>query len=389
MKMNIESSSQPEPRVSILEKDASKKAGKFPAHPEMVSGLAVPADPATLNKAEYDGILSEARQRSVNNDAFIVKLVSAMAEKSEERRSVRRLAEIENSLVEICANLADRDIDSLLAQLRKKCINYIYQNKGLLNVSPKSMEDMHRGKWDPNAAGIKSVVHFLRGRTSLLTKEPAQRFVIGFNNHLDVDQKIDLMEIIFGETELDIEQLSFVQIKSKPPTEEELAQLTYEHQEYVRREMMNLGEIEELELPKEEEKRLFEETLSNQAIMFDKIFEICLDYENTRPMDLLSVLGLSKLSSIQRAWVLNTYLGTIIEQITQACEEGYVSERSKDLLVDDMEYLLKKLIKETGLPLKLARINRVNSIIAVGAKIVKQTEIFRSGSQKEKLAATI
>jgi hypothetical protein len=381
------SSPAPGPQISLLEKDEHTKAGKFPGHQEKVNKFRIPADPNKLKKFEYDELLAKARDRILNDD-FVAKLVSAMIEKSLSNKSVRKLVEIENNLVEACIDLGDTDIDNLVGQLNMKSLQYLSKNEHIQKIPRQAHEDIYSGRWNPYSAGIKSVVHFIRERSKLLMLEPSKKFAIGFNDRLDVDRKIDLIEIIFTEVASDIEQLNLIQVKNSTPNEKEISDIVNEHRSFANFDILRLGDIKDFDLSEEMEEQLFEETLSNQAIMIEKIFEICVNYQKVNPEVLIDMLGLGNLSNFQKSWLLDTNLEIIIKQVGMACDEGYIGEQDKNNLIQDLQSLDKTLTKKAGIPLKMVQINSVNSLIAVGSNVIKEVNVYNPKNPRETLLAT-
>ena len=384
----------PHPHVSLLEKSENMKTGKFPGHQEKVSELGLPINPYDLKKSEYDDVLVKSRGEILDDENFIRKIVLAIILKIS-KNSAKGLAEIENDLVERCIELKDEDIETAIKQLDKKILEYVRLHQGDMQISGRELTEITTGKWrltvkdewGLGSKGVRSVVSFVRERIKLLGSGPAQSFMIGFNSNLDARNKVDLIEVIFGENGFDIEQLNLIQVKSSGPTEEEIDDIVCKHRDYINEEMMSLKEIGDLELPPEKEKQIFEETLNDQGIMFDRIFQICVDYEKTDQEKLMGMLGLKKLNNLHRAWILDTYFETIKEQIEAACNEGYVEEKRKDDLIRDLGLLRQTLISRTGIPARMIKINSVNSIIAVGSKIIKQVEVYSPKNERGALAA--
>ena len=388
MKISIEQSEPTKPSISLVEKNRDSKEGRFPGREQRLTGLNLPIDPNTIKKSEYDDLLTESRESILNDEKLTQKMLLAILEKLNDKRTTK-FADIENILIERCINLSENDIDSIVRQFNKKFIAYIQSQKGVIDIPGKTIQEVVIGKFNLNSLGVKSVVNFIRARSKLLLSNPEQSFIIGFNNHLDARNGIDLVEVIFeGEEDSDIDQLNFIQIKSSRPAEDEMEKIMSEHANFANGDMLSMREIDNLQLPKEEEQRLFEETISNQINMIEKIFEICDQYQGTDRESLIKLLGLDNLNNMQKAWVLSKYFEKIKYQIENTFLEGYIMQENKDALIRDLETLRRDLINKSGIPSNITPIKSVNSIIAVGTEIIKQKEVFNSSQRGATLAAT-
>lgn len=248
--MQIESSltSDPIPKISLLERDTYTKAGKFPGHQEKVSGLGIPVDLNTIKAGQYSEILTKAREEILNDENLLNKILQAITAKTQDG-AVIKFAEVENILVEKCINLTENDMNNLIRQLGRKFLDYIRYSDKIAEITGQTREDLLTGRFNIDSRGIKSVISFVRERVKLLMKKPTQRFILGFNNRLDAVRKIDLIEIILGETDATIEQLNFIQIKSSPPTSEDVSNIVREHGSFAHRDILSLRDIENSELP--------------------------------------------------------------------------------------------------------------------------------------------
>jgi len=367
----------PPPQLSILEKDARARTGRFPGHQEKVHPFDMPIEPSELKKFEYNSLLAEARDKILDDD-FVEKLVRAIIEKSSSNVSVEKLAQIENSLIENCIHLSDNDIDNLVEQLNKKTLKIVAENKHSLPISPKTSQVIYSMKWHPHSISIKSVVHFIQERSKSLAGKPNQHFSLGFSDRLDAHRKIDIIEAIFGEMDSEIEQLNLIQIKSSMPSEEEISKTTDEHSRYVMDDMMRLGDVEYLELPKEKDRQMYEETLQNREIMREKFFDICTKYESVNQQSLIELLGLGNLNDLQKAWIFSSHIKGIEKQIEQMCLDGYIDEKHKNMLIQDMESLYRSLVKKAGVPMRRVKINVINSLVSVGPNAINHVEIYNS-----------
>jgi len=391
--MSLEHNEPKKPGISLIEKDTGTKPGRFPGHQEKIIKFDTPRDPDMMTPGEYDDELKETRENVLENEILLKRITSAIIAKAS-TGEVRGLAEIENRLVKECINLRDADIDSLISKLTIKIQDYLLSVIDTVDVrNGQALEDLKTGRWRSTqqhqtgwgSSGIKSVVQCVQARTKLLCAAPAQEFELGFNNKLDAKYKIDLIETIYTPNK-EIYQLNLIQVKSTPPSAEEIKSIRKNHKEWVDKKMMPTQDIEDLSIPKDTERVLFEETLDNQTKMFEQIFEICVDYKSSGVNELMRTLGLDVLDNLQRAWVLDIYFDKIKERIEAAHADGYVKDKSKDDLIRDLSSLRQSLLSKSGIPMNVVKIHSVNSIINVGAKTIDQVEIYNE--QNKPLAAT-
>lgn len=381
MNNGIEAGINNEEEISILEKRVGKtgtvSTQKDPLHK-------INPEPET-KKTNYEDYLLEARLNIIENKTLYSKILEAIKNKIK-RNPSDKFTEIENLLVEKCINLSDSDIDSVVRQLNRKFIEYIQSMQGSLDIDGNTLINITTGRWNLNSGGIKSVVNFIKNRVQLLRSNPSQDFTLGVNERLDARFAIDLIEVIRN-TSGDIDQLNLIQIKSSEPTEEEKEKIVKTHRDFVNQNLLSLKDVDEFSIPKEEERKIFEDTINDQSVMFDKLFDICIDYRETDLGSLSVLLGINHLTNLQRAWILSTYFEIIIEQIESAYREGYIEEESKSALIKDLTLLLEESVSKSGIPTNIIKINSVNSIIAVGPRVVSEISIY--GSEESPLTASV
>lgn len=224
------------PAVSVFEASATKKS---PLE-KKIKRLSIPRNPDIIKRNEYDDILAEARSKILNEKMY-ERILAAAKEKINDHK-VMGFAGIENLLIEKCLELKGNDIDRLIQQLNAQFIVYI-SRQPLLDARIK--ERITRGEFSLEPSGIKNTTAFVRERARLLMEKPQQNFMIGFNTEFDATEKVDLMEIIFGDLELStIERLSFIQIKSSErQAGEESERIVEGHKELAGKRLAKLSEV--------------------------------------------------------------------------------------------------------------------------------------------------
>jgi hypothetical protein len=208
-----------------------------------INQFSIPKDPYRLKKFEYDQLLQNARKDVLENPELLGTILQAVKAKTQNKR-VDDFAKVENILIEKCISLTESDIDNLIRQLGKKFLEFLRSTNRINEVTGQIRDDLITGRFNIDSRGIISTINFIRARINLLTKNPAQNFVIGFNNLLDANYKIDLVELIFGKTQNDIEQLNLIQIKSSVPHPEETKLITGTHRYFLRENVLHLVDPE-------------------------------------------------------------------------------------------------------------------------------------------------
>ncbi len=143
------------PRISLLEKDAHTKAGKFPGHKEEVKDLEIPVNLNNIKRSEYDELLTEARKSILEDRNLLDKIFQAVVAKTQ-GSSVIKFAEVENILVERCINLTESDMDNVIRQLGKKFLDYIRSSSKMSEIFGQVREDLVTGRFNIDSRGIKS-----------------------------------------------------------------------------------------------------------------------------------------------------------------------------------------------------------------------------------------
>lgn len=369
MNGHVEGNSNSQSNYSLLEHDKSRKDNVYPAKLDPIDSYSTPRDPQILKAGEYDDILTKARQEIAEKN-IAAKVISAIKKKTE-GNSVRLFAEVENDLTELCLELKESEIDSIVRQLNSEILKLA---GNVEFASGKIRQEVLTGKWKINSVSIKSVVAFIRYRCKLLSIKPEQDFILGFNNYLDATAKIDLIEIVFDKTS-STHTLNLIQIKSSIPAEDEMAEIIDSHRRFVNQDLVKNRDIE-LYKPNEQVIKKFEVGIHNQEEFLERIFDICLDYNSVDKSKLEHLLGMNELTIIQKAWLLNTHFEFISSVLDEASE--YIGEENKAAMLSDLQKMRDDLVRRSGLPVDTIRIGTVNSIIACGAKEVRNKTIYNS-----------
>jgi hypothetical protein len=223
--------------ISIFEKNRRETGKSQKVEKDRLEALEMPIDFRTVKIKDYEAIREKAKG-SIVTDKIVNKILEAIEEK-EQTRGTSKFAEIENFLIKTCINLKDQDIDYIMDQLGKKFFETLKRARpDLLGRTEGKVLDIMSSR------SIKSTISFIRERAWQLA---GRRFLIGFNNRLDATRKIDLVEVIFGETNSVVKKMNFVQIKSSPPRDRDIEDIVKAHRNFVDYGMLNLDEIEKLD----------------------------------------------------------------------------------------------------------------------------------------------
>ena len=114
-----------------------------------------------------------------------------------------------------------------------------------------------------NTKGVKSVVRFVRARKKIHELSPVTIPAFYFNDFLDAQHKIDLIEII---QDVDSFIVNLIQVKSKEYKDDEIKNITQAHRRWVHENAVDLESYErahENHSGDSAEYRKFSQTVSN------------------------------------------------------------------------------------------------------------------------------
>lgn len=337
-------------------------------------------------KKENDALHS-AQEKLIGDESLYNKFLQSLVGKLDKQGGdASSLAGLENMFVSSCENLSNEEIDSLVRQFNTGFKEYIRKNKN--NIKEDQYEKIHSE--GIKSMGIKSVVEFIRERKKLLDLEPTHKYAFGFEDVLDARHKIDLMEYLYHINEKDevieviIDTLNLIQVKSSEPTEREKDKITDAHREYSTSSVMDLDSFER-EYKDGIPDNLTMETLVNNT---DEVSTILLDIFTgpekngiTKAEEFIAKLDLGKLENKHKAWLFLHYGKRLKNLILEAKDKEKLDSEFIDNILNALKKLEDRVKLKAGMPKNLAKIGEINSVICVGAEIIKIENISRESRE--------
>ena len=339
-------------------------------------------------KEKGNDALHTAQEKLIGNANLYNKFLQSLVGKLDKQGGdASNLAGLENMFVSHCQNLSNEEIDSLVRQFNTGFKEFIRKNKN--NIKEEQFERIHNE--GIKSIGIKSVVEFIKERKKLLDLEPTHEYAFRFEDVLDARHKIDLMEFLYhrnSKGEVLIDTLNLIQVKSSAPTEREKDEIINAHREWITSSVMDLDRFNK-EFKNGIPDHLTLETLVKNE---EEVANILLDIftgpnkkEFTKAEEFIAKLDLGKLENKHKAWLFLEYG----ERLKNIILEAKDKEKLDNEFVEDILSALQKLEDEIKLkakmPKSLAKIGKINSIICVGAEIIKTENISkeeREGHEK-------
>ncbi len=319
----------------------------------------------------------EARERLLDNEDLYRKYIRGFT--SMEGNHPVELAGLQNIFITFCQDLPDPEIESLVTQFIRGLIDYILKNKATIGISQNQLEKiLSPERRAINARGIINIVEFIRARKKLHGTLPGDGYGLYIEENLDARHKIDLVECIFGEDEngqREIDSMNLIQVKSQEPDEKQQEDIITDHRRWIRECVMDL-ETFEREFSKGIPDGIAIKTLlKNAEEMETLLLDLCTDPAGFNPDNFISRLDLEDLTNKQKAWLLLTYGSDLRKKIHDSVEQGLLEKEQGDAILATLEKLESKIRAKAKMPKRFATIQNINSVIAVGPRIVKQEEI--------------
>ncbi len=329
--------------------------------------------------------LRAARAALLGNDAIYKKLFTAIGYRASGSAAsfATHYSSVENIFVKYCQNLSDTSIDSIVRQFNIGANEYASKNKGVLSEKILTPEMLKSEKL--NASGIKSVVNFIRARKKLLDTDPPTEYQFYVEDELDAKYKIDLIECIYKHDgdRLVVDTMNLIQIKSSEPTDDEQGRILSSHKSWIVSSVMDFDSL------KKEYTDGIPEDITIESIARDSeevetiLLDICTDPGGFNPDEFIKRLDLEQLTNKQKAWLLMDYSSIIKDHVRKSHLNGTVTEDQSREIIVALDMLEAKVRSKAKLPKNIAHIANVNSIIAVGAKIVKNTQLIATEEGKK------
>ncbi|MEK7642381.1 MAG: hypothetical protein AAB392_01155 [Patescibacteria group bacterium] len=334
-----------------------------------------------ITPAEYNDLFAEAQRNLVKEEMFEL-FVKAITDK-ETTGSNDKLAFLQNRIIQECANLSLQDAELVLDQFNRAVQQWFVKKISKAGIDSRVYSSISTGKYthgDNNIdiRGIKNVISFLREQSLKYETSESVGCRFYFNEWLDARRMIDvIMELRRG----DEVEIVLVQIKSSPPSGSELEKIRMDHERWAGEEWFDLegyersfisdGTLEEVE-----------SFLKNKEEVEEALMDFCTNPNSRSLDDLLRSLHLSGLNNREKAWILRKHLTLIKEQINIASEDGYVDLETKDSILEELGKLSETLERKVRLPKAQFLVGKIRSVVAVGSKILPDSEYVFAGKSK-------
>jgi len=293
-------------------------------------------------------------------------------------------AAIENLFVKHCLTLDDAEIESLIRQFNAGLSEYAAKNVGILPSKVTSPESIKKQK--RYASSIISVIDFINSRKKLLDIDPKTQHEFFTEDILDAKYQIDLIECIYEEIdgEMVVHTMNLVQVKSSDPTESDIRNITDGHRAWINSSVMDFDAFRR-EYTDGMPDEVTLELLGNDATeIIGLLLEVWSNPGDFNPEDFIKKLELDDLNNKQKAWLLRQFTPIVIEHLRKGAIEHKSLEKDVELTIKKLTDLEEKVCAKAKLPRNLARVQTINSIITVGAKIVHQTILQEKPENQDK-----
>lgn len=328
-------------------------------------------EPVGISEKSNHEALVEAREAIVGNENLYMGMLRAILAK--ETRDATGFARIENMFVAYSENLTDRDIENLVRQFNVGFKNYIIAERAKLKISEHVYQMIISGKKDISPRGIQSVLSFISTRRALLEMTPTQKYGFYTEDILDALHKIDLVECLFEDTPEGrvVSKMNLIQIKSSEPDRETQDAIIDTHRRWILSSVMDFDSLER-EFTEGMPSQVSAEILRKMAEETGEVVaEIIRDADNFDIVKFMDSLNFNQLNDKQKAWTFSK-IGTVLKKkIEQLFEEGSVNKEQADKIIGDLDSMENTLRVKSKLPKNLSSINSVNSIVAVGDRIIR------------------
>ena len=295
-----------------------------------------------------------------------------------------------NSVTELCLSLSDDEIDNIMRRfketLRSKADEYgskfsLNESELLHLKNDVKVVSENKKIFITASVGIKSVAHFVRARKKLHALEPQTIPSFYFENYLDAQHKIDLIEVTERE---DGAVLNLIQIKSSDYREGDIENITQSHKEWVDGFTIDLEAYEKNYSEEPDDSSQMKEFMTN----VDKIQEVFLDLltggEVLSKQLLFKRLGIGNRPKIQQVWILNEYLPQVIEAVDMLKTEGTLGDAEYLTLMPVFDEIRAQLEAVKHQHKDMTGVAEVHSLCTVNEKVVSDKIIFKGEGNKRK-----
>jgi hypothetical protein len=317
--------------------------------------------------------LREARLALIGNDRVYQKFFDAI--RDVQSFDASKFSSIENLFIEYCINLSDDEVEALVRQFNLGLSEYARNNTGSIPPQHRDPEKIRQMKLNPR--GILSVLEFIRARKTLLELDPATEYTFTTEDDLDARYKIDIIEYIYDTSDgnRNIDTMNLIQVKSSEPRDSEKHKILDGHRSWINSSVMDFEAFRREYTNGIPDRLTLNEITENIEVLSFILQDICTDQNGFKPENFLTKLDLEKMTNKHKAWILSEYMPSIKAGIKRTVENGEISAEDADEIIRVLEELLAKVYSKGRLPRNISRVRSVNSIIAIGQRIISTTSI--------------
>jgi hypothetical protein len=385
MKQGMESvpvENTPPPRVNIMEENPASHKNverKFSAIPDdTIHNL------DSMSSAERSEAFSKAYKEIVGNEELEKLVIKGFLSEN----NVMPYAQLMNTLTEKCISLSDTEIDSVIRKFKESLRSRATKYATNFNLTGKQLENLQTGMWNdrnPKAAlnpeGIKGVARFVRARKMVHALEPKTIPSFYFENYLDAQHKIDLIEVTERE---DGAVLNLIQIKSFEYKPGDIEDITRSHKAWVDGFTIDLEAYEKNYSEEPEDSPQMKEFMTNVDKVQDVFLELLTGEDVFSKELLFERLGIGNRPKIQQIWILNEYLPQVLEALDMLKVEGTIGDSEYLTLMPVFDEIRKQLEAVKYQKKDMTGVAEVHSLCTVNEKVVSDKIIFQGQGNKRK-----
>lgn len=349
--------------------------------------ISYPEELALKDKSKYFDAAFENIVGSKKLERLVIKAL-----KRTDVKDMTSFASVMNTFTEFCVSLTDKEIDDLLRNFKAGLIKHVNQYREEFKLSDRDIQDIQMGRLGAdtfdeslNTTGVKSVARFVRARKKLHEISPQTIPAFYFQDFLDAQHKIDLIELIEGS---DGYIMNLIQVKSKEYREGEIEIIANAHQRWVNENAMNMEAFEKnftIEEKDSFERNNFWETVEGMEIVFIDILTQTLTPSMDSVMEKLQLRGLPE---GERVWALSHFAQSCLDFL--GTFKGNNDAPLTEPQIQAIEDFFKSILQQVEIVTKQGKdfkgISEIHSISTNGATIVYDEVIFSaSGNQRKVL----
>lgn len=347
--------------------------------------------PEELTPRERVSYFEAAYNAIVGNKKLERLVVKAL--KRTDIKDMTAFAQVMNTFTEYCVSLTDKEIDDLLRNFKMKLMQNVHSYAAEFALTENDERSIRMGRLGAetfdeslNTKGVKSVVRFVRARKKIHELSPVTIPAFYFNDFLDAQHKIDLIEII---QDVDSFIMNLIQVKSKEYKDDEIKNITQAHKRWVYENAVDLESYErthENHSGDSAEYRKFSQTVSN---LEDVFLEVLLDSNAIKDIDVLAErFQLSGVTQSQRIWIMSHYIKISLNLLEKMEKDNMLTKPQVDVIESFFKKIKSQLDVLTQPKDRFNGISEIHSICTNEDKVVSDEIIFKAEGGQRKVLVT-